>query len=167
MRVGSLRDSQHLPEEWVEGRDINTSDAVVRYLGVFLGASERVAKEWEKKVTAKMQARYDRWISRGAPTTRRGRNIVIRNHVNSLAWYLVQAQTPPQLPQMMDEWRRMGWRFFEMGVNGGGEGQRGRSAVERHTLIQCRDWHAMPRCRAFCQGPVHALDGYGDGSQSF
>ena len=37
---------------------------------------------------------------------------------------------------MMDEWRRLGWRFFEMGGNGGGEGQRSRSAVERHTLIQ-------------------------------
>ena len=107
MRVGALRDSQHLPTGWVEGRDINTSAATVRYLGIFLGASERVAKEWEKKVTAKMQQRYDRWVSRGAPTTRRGRNIVIRNHVNSLAWYLIQAQTPPQLTKMMDEW----WRF--------------------------------------------------------
>ena len=35
------------------------------------------------------------------PATRRGRNIVIRNHVNSLAWYLVQAQTPPDLKAMM------------------------------------------------------------------
>ena len=41
-----------------------------------------------------MKKRYARWYARGLPATRRGRNIVIRNHVNALAWYLVQAQTP-------------------------------------------------------------------------
>ena len=30
----------------------------------------------------------------------------------------------------------MGWRFFEMGLNSGGDGRRGWSAVERHTRIQ-------------------------------
>ena len=54
----------------LEGRDINTQDAVVRYLGIFLGCTEAVAKEWGKRITTKMRKRFDRWLARGAPGTR-------------------------------------------------------------------------------------------------
>ena len=148
IRVGSLRDSEYLPEGWVEGRDISTRDAVVRYLGIFLGASTEVAAAWKKKVTEKMKKRYNRWYARGVPATRRGRNLVIRNHVNALAWYMVQAQTPPSLAGMMEEWRKMGWALFEASMHAADDTGRRRSAIERHTLIQ--DYpeggsHAMPR----------------------
>jgi ribonuclease HI len=136
MRVGTLRESEQLPEGWVEGQNINTRDAAVRYLGIFLGCKERVARAWEEKVSAQMRQRYDRWISRGAPATRRGRNLVIRNHVNAVAWYMVQGQTPPHLTDMMEHWRTSGWRFFEMALQDGGMTKRGRAAIERHTLIQ-------------------------------
>ena len=65
MRVGSLRGSSYLPEGWVEGRDINTADSTVRYLGIFLGAPTEVARTWEKKVIKKIEARFDRWYARG------------------------------------------------------------------------------------------------------
>ena len=54
-------------------------------------------------MTKKMRKRYDRWLGRGIPATRRGRNLVIRGAVNSIAWYMVQAQTPPRLEEMMEE----------------------------------------------------------------
>ena len=64
--------------------------------GVALGVSKKIAK------------RYERWLGRGIPATRRGRNIVIRNHVSAVAWYMVQAQTPPRLEEMLEVWRKQG-----------------------------------------------------------
>ena len=37
MRVGSLCGSDYLPQGWEEGRDINTTNSLIRYLGIFLG----------------------------------------------------------------------------------------------------------------------------------
>ena len=87
-------------------------------------------------MTGKMQQRYNRWTSRGVPATRQGRNLVIRNHVNAVAWYMVQGQTPPRLTAMMEHWRTTGWHFFEMAMQGGDMTHKGRAAIERHTLIQ-------------------------------
>ena len=39
--------------------------SVVRYLGVFLGTSEAVARVWEEKVTGKIRQRYGSWLSQG------------------------------------------------------------------------------------------------------
>ena len=58
-----------------------------------------------------MEKRYERWVGRGMPRSRRGRNIVIKNHVQSCAWYLVQSQTPPNLPQMLEKWQRYAWNL--------------------------------------------------------
>ena len=138
MRVGSLRDSTDLPQGWEEGRDINTTSPLIRYLGIFLGAPERIARKWEETVTAKMEKRYERWVGRGMPRSRRGRNIVIKNHVQSCAWYLVQSQTPPNLPQMLEKWQRYAWNFFEAPANAEGLHQARRHAVKRETLIQER-----------------------------
>ena len=121
---------------WEEGRDINTTNSLIRYLGIFLGTPEGVARKWEETVTAKMRKRYERWLARGIPRSRRGRNIVIRNHVQACAWYLVQAQTPPNLPQMLDQWQQYAWRFFEAPANAEGLQQARRHAVKRGTLIQ-------------------------------
>ena len=136
MRVGALRGSDELPAGWEEGRDIDTSGAAIRYLGIFLGCEEAVAAQWEKRITQKMERRFDRWCARGAPATRRGRNIVIRNHVNAVAWYMVQAQTPANVQSMMEVWRQMGWRFFEAPLHAIDMSGRGQARVERLTLIQ-------------------------------
>ena len=72
------------------------------------------------------------------PRSRRGQNIVIKNHVQSCAWYLVQAQTPPNLPQMLEKWQRYAWNFFEAPANVEGLHQATRHAVKRETLIQER-----------------------------
>ena len=135
LRVGSLRGSTHLPQGWQEGRDINTKDAIIRYLGIFLGASEDVARKWEAKVTAKMEARFNRWVGKGAPATRTGRNIVIRNSCFALAWFMVAHQYTPQLKDMMNAWSAMGWKFFEMSMRAGDMDGTGHSGIERHTLI--------------------------------
>ena len=160
MRVGSLRGSDYLPQGWEEGRDINTTNSLIRYLGIFLGTPEGVARKWEETVTAKLRKRYERWLGRGIPRSRRGRNIVIRNHVQACAWYLVQAQTPPNLPQMLDQWQQYAWRFFEAPANAEGLQQARRHAVKRGTLRRaearkaafapvgrlCPSQHGVPRC---------------------
>ena len=43
--------------------------------------------------------------------------MAIRNHVNSVAWYLVQAQTPPNLTAMLTALLAMAWKFFEAPAN--------------------------------------------------
>ena len=136
LRVGTLRGSDVLPDGWVEGRDINTKNTLIKYLGMFLGAPADVAKKWEEKVTSEIITRYNRWIARGVPRSHNGRNMAIRNHVNSVAWYLVQAQTPPNLPAMLTAWRKMAWQFFEAPANVTELSDSHRSAVSRLTLIQ-------------------------------
>ena len=73
----------------------------MKYLGMFLGAPADVAKKIEEKVASEIITRYNRWIARGIPRSHSGYNRAIRNHVNSVAWYLVQAQTPPHLTTML------------------------------------------------------------------
>jgi len=115
MRVGSLRESDHLPEGWEEGRDIITNTTDIRYLGIFLGTAENVAKRWHDKVTAKIRERYTRWTAAGTPKTIGGRNIVIKSSVMALAWFLVQHQIPPDFDHMMEVWYKNTWEFFEVG----------------------------------------------------
>ena len=62
--------------------------------------------------------------------------MAIRNHVNSVAWYLVQAQTFPNLTAMLTAWRAMAWTFFEALANVTDLSDSQRSAVSRLTLIQ-------------------------------
>ena len=90
-----------LPTGWVEERDINTTNTIRKYLGMFLGAPADEAKKWEETVTSDIITIYNRWIARGIPRSHSGRNMAIHNHVNSVAWYLVQAQTPPNLTAML------------------------------------------------------------------
>ena len=114
LRVGTLRDSTAMPawdgptEAQLFGRE-----AVVRYLGVFLGAPEAVAREWDKRTTAKIGARYAQWAMRGGARTVFGRNIVVRNSVMAVAWYLVTNQCPPHLDDMLVKWERATWAFVE------------------------------------------------------
>lgn len=70
---------------------------MIRYLGIYLGTEEKVAQKWVEKVTEKMYTRFARWRERGLPRTRCGRNVVIRNSVLAVAWYMVQNQVPPTL----------------------------------------------------------------------
>ena len=58
--------------------------------------------------------------------------MAIRNHVNSVAWYLVQAQTPLSLTAMLTAWRAMAWKFFKATELSDSH----RSMVSRLTLIQ-------------------------------
>ena len=47
------------------------------------------------------------------PLTRDGRNIVVKNSIFALAWYMIQHQVPPDMEHMMDVWYKMGWNFME------------------------------------------------------
>ena len=65
LRVGSLRGSTYLPDGWVEGRDIRTQDPVIRYLGVFLGAREEVARKFLARTTQRIEDRLRIWDTTG------------------------------------------------------------------------------------------------------
>ena len=59
----------------MEGRDIRTRDAVIRYLGVFLGVREEVARKFLARTTQRIEDRLRIWKERGVPHTRRGRGL--------------------------------------------------------------------------------------------
>ena len=62
--------------------------------------------------------------------------MAIRNHVNSGAWYLVQAQTTCNPTAMLTAWRAVAWKFFEAPENVTELSDSHRSAVSKLTLIQ-------------------------------
>ena len=120
LRVGALRDSDYLPPGWVDSKDevagqtsVDCSGAVIRYLGIFLGAPEQVARKWHERVTQKMERRMTEWAQRGMPRTREGRNVVTKNSVFACAWFMVQNQTPPNLEHMLEVWYQQEWGFIE------------------------------------------------------
>ena len=111
---------------------------VVRYLGVFLGTDDQVAREWNRRVTAKIQTRYNSWITRGGTHSLAGRNIVIKTSVMAIAWYLVANQTPPNIDDMISAWEQESWRFFEHTQGSGPTPSPGRAGpiAPRHILVQ-------------------------------
>ena len=95
------------------------------------------------------------------PRTTAGKNLVIKNSVMALAWFLIQHQVIPDLEHMLDKWYTMSWSFFEGGANiiikskGGPTPNRHhtRARVERRVLVQdyaeggqrCLDTEAFTR----------------------
>ena len=122
LQVGTSGAEVILPQGWEEGRDITCHPTVtidgklitgiLRYLGVFLGVQEGVARGWIARTTKRIEARANRWRERRMPSTRAGRAVALRNSILALAWYLVENQTPPDLEAMMDSWRTTGWEFM-------------------------------------------------------
>ena len=114
LRVGNQRGLTYMPEwDGPTEQKLFGEAAVIRYLGVFLGAPEVVAREWTRRVTAKVRARSTQWAVRGGARTLYGRNIVVRNSVMAVAWYLVSNQCPPGLDDMLAAWEKATWQFVE------------------------------------------------------
>ena len=113
----------------------------------------------KKNVTSEIITRYNRWIAGGVLRFHRRRNMAIRNHVNSIAWYLMQAQTPPNLTAMLTAWRAMAWKFFEAPANVTELFESHHTAFSRLTLIQddqkggqrCQDIELVARSLYLCQ----------------
>ena len=85
MRLGTLRGTTHLPQGSPANTDVSEVDGIVRYLGIFLGAPQNVARKWHERITSKMQTRCLTWASRSVPATRDRCNIVIKNSIFALA----------------------------------------------------------------------------------
>ena len=132
LRIGSLVGDHYLPPGWEEGKDIRTTTGVIRYLGIFLGAPERVAEEWIKRTTKRMQQKANLWRTRRMPGTRAGRGTALRNSILAQAWFLVNNQVPPNLSSMMTQWQRDAWDFYG-NRNAGGTGG---TDIRHDTLIQ-------------------------------
>ena len=49
MHVWTLREFDIFPVGWVEGRDINTTNTLIKYLGMFLGAPADVVKNSKRR----------------------------------------------------------------------------------------------------------------------
>ena len=143
LRVGALRDSDYLPPGWVDSKDevagqtsVDCSGAVIRYLGIFLGAPEQVARKWHERVTQKMERRMTEWAQRGMPRTREGRNVVTKNSVFACAWFMVQNQTPPNLEHMLEVWYQQEWGFIEASLASSLHDGKRSPKVNRHVLVQ-------------------------------
>ena len=122
LRVGDERESDDLPTGWTEGIDINTHptlklgshtiNGIIRYLGIFLGTPDAVAEAWVARTSERISDRAAQWRLKRMPQTRDGRAIALRNSILAQAWYLIEHQVPPNLSDMLQQWRTDEWVFF-------------------------------------------------------
>ena len=56
--------------------------------------------------------RAARSASRQMPKTRAGRGTALKNSILAQAWFLVENQTPADIEQMMESWRKEAWSFY-------------------------------------------------------
>ena len=93
------------------------------------------------------------------PLTRAGRGTALRNSILAQAWFLVNNQVPPNLADMMNEWRKEAWAFYG---NHGREAH-GSTTVRHDTLVQdyYREggpWRGKTICRpTFLIATKHSL----------
>ena len=123
--LGSLtRQPLTLPPNWDPNHIDFTCDPI-RYLGIFLGSPEKVALKWihmaraslhdhsGSDLTSRMLNRFDQWASIGVGSTYAARNLIIKNSVLSMAWYMIESQTLPSQDSILTFWQEQAWRFVE------------------------------------------------------
>ena len=122
---------------------------MIRYLGIYLGADEHVAREWVKRTTKRIRQKADVWRARRMPGTRGGRVTALRNSILAQAWFLVNNQVPPTLASMMNDWRRDAWDFYGNHKPGGN----GSTDIRHDTLIQDypEGGQRAPDVESFCR----------------
>ena len=118
LRVGSLRGSSVMPPDW-DATHINFTADVIRYLGIFTGTPTAVLAQWLSRdpgssdLTSRMQRRIALWVSLGVGPTYAGRNLIVKNSVLAMAWFLTEAQTLPDISHILTRWQNMAWSFIE------------------------------------------------------
>jgi hypothetical protein len=121
LRVGGLRGSTIMPPGW-DPNHVDFSTDVIRYLGVFMGSHAAVLAKWlppdgspldGNDLTSRMTQRLRLWSSLGVGPTYAGRNLVVKNSVLAMAWFLAECQTLPNIDTVLTRWQRMAWSFFE------------------------------------------------------
>ena len=124
LRVGSLRGSTVMPADWNPAHVQFNTDPAIRYLGDFFGPASSVRAEWIKPngptdnstptdLTSRMSHRFSQWASLGVSRTYQGRNLVVKNSVLAMAWYLTETQTIPDLDAILTTWQGMAWHYVE------------------------------------------------------
>ena len=118
MRLGSSKGSNRLPEGWIEGKDICTQSGLIRYLGIFLEAPEKIAKHGNKELV--IESKKGNNVVRKEkimPATRAGRGTALKNSILAQAWFFVENQTPSNIEAMMEDWRKEAWSFYANHAN--------------------------------------------------
>ena len=153
MRLGSSKGSNRLPEGWIEGKDICTQSGLIRYLGIFLGAPEQVAKKWKQRTSDRIQKKATMWREKRMPATRAGRGTALKNSILAQAWFLVENQTPPNIEAMMEDWRKEAWSFYANHANRSNCS----TDISHTTLIQdyAEGGQRAPDVETFCRA-IHA-----------
>ena len=120
MRIGSLRGSTAMPPDWSPAH-ANFDEDPIRYLGAFFGTTAAILSRWLQApdcpkpddLTSRMRRRLALWSSFGVGPTYAGRNLILKNSVLAMAWYLTEAQTIPSIDSVLTSWQRMAWIFLE------------------------------------------------------
>ena len=113
-----------MPADWNPSHVKFTNDTAIRYLGDFFGSTASVRAEWIKPngptdnsnstdLTSRMAHRFAQWASLGLSRTYQGRNLIVKNSVLAMAWYLTETQTIPDLDTILTTWQGMAWTFVE------------------------------------------------------
>jgi hypothetical protein len=138
LRIGSCRQINPLPEAWSPTEMAFRQVTVIRELGIYLGSDQQITNMWTQRVTNCFEERFNLWGKRLLPNTLIGRNPVCKNSVLSLAWYLTEHQTPPDLDALLQSWQDLAWRFFDDSLRSVATGSRGSTLIRRSLLVQDR-----------------------------
>ena len=127
MRIGSLRGTSIMPPDW-NPLYINFAADLIRYLGTYYGMDSEVLSAWIKPtsspdnstpddLTSRMIHRFSQWSSLGVGGTYAGRNLIVKNSVLAMAWYLTESQTIPNIDYVLTKWQALAWNFVESSSN--------------------------------------------------
>ena len=89
-------------------------------------------------LTSRMSHRFAQWASLGVSRTYQGRNLVVKNSVLAMTWYLAETQTIPDLDAIVTTWQNMAWNFVESSFSSLATGTHTQAAhhVARAVLVQ-------------------------------
>ena len=142
LRLGPLAGSTALPLGW-DPNWVTFSSDPVRYLGIYLGCDERVARKWcaclydeivradSRDLTSRIERRFEEWAALGVGASYTGRNLVVKNSVLAMAWYMVESQAIDDLDDILSHWQRAAWRFVEASRDALCHGPPSRSSAHR------------------------------------
>ena len=87
------------------------------------------------------------------PATRAGRGTALKNSILAQAWFLVENQTPPNIEDMMEDWRKEAWSFYANHANR----TNCSTDISHTTLIQdyAEGGQRAPDVETFCRA-IHA-----------
>ena len=89
--------------------------------------------------------RFDQWASIGVGSTYAARNLIVKNSVLAMAWYMIESQIPHDPDSVLTFWQRCAWRFVEASAMALRDDPNSRASSRVSRLLLTQDYSAGGR----------------------